>query len=274
MRRSQPVEVAIPDNGVAVFESIHDTAFDMPPRVDPFDKLILVVRGRIQIEGPAGDAEASFGSVVYVPSGVSHRVKDLWQSTLFLMRIARGFEVDRPDVRDLIASLGDQISVWDRLPFRETLVPLWRRLISEQTAGNTGSGVVIRSEVQQLIVRLARSLGPIDGRDAGRIHLLLEEMKLTSYEPWSVDRAAEWVGVSRRQLTKLFRSEWACSFVEMLTRLRLDRAKAFLLSGGYTAAGAAYASGFGDIAHFYRVFKKHEGKTPREWLTEHLRADP
>lgn len=170
----------------------------MPPRVDPFDKLILIVRGRIQIAGPVGDAVASVGSVVFIPGGVSHRVKDLMPSTLFTMCFARGFEVDRPDVRDLIASLGEQISVWDRLPFLETLVPLWRRLISEQTAGNTNSGVVIRSEVQQLIVRLARSPGQIDEEYAGRIHLLLEEMKRTSYEPWSVDGAAEWVGVSRR----------------------------------------------------------------------------
>jgi hypothetical protein len=170
----------------------------MPPRVDPFDKLILIVRGRIQIAGPVGDAVASVGSVVFIPGGVSHRVKDLTPSTLFTMCFARGFEVDRPDVRDLIASLGEQIFVWDRLPFLETLVPLRRRLISEQTAGNTSSGVVIRLEVQQLIVRLARSPGQIDEEYAGRIHLLLEEMKRTSYEPWSVDGAAEWVGVSRR----------------------------------------------------------------------------
>lgn len=169
----------------------------MPPRVDPFDKLILIVRGRIQIAGPVRDAVALVGSVVFIPGGVSHRVKDLMPSTLFTMCFARGFEVDRPDVRDLIASLGEQISVWDRLPFLETLVPLRRQLIS-QTAGNTSSGVVIRSEVQQLIVRLARSPGQIDEEYAGRIHLLLEEMKCTSYGPWSVDGAAEWVGVSRR----------------------------------------------------------------------------
>ena len=105
----------------------------MPPRVDPFDKLILIVRGRIQIAGPVGDAVALVGSVVFIPGGVSHRVKDLMPSTLFTMCFARGFEVARPDVRDLIASLGEQISVWDRLPFLETLVPLRRQLISEQT---------------------------------------------------------------------------------------------------------------------------------------------
>jgi AraC-like DNA-binding protein len=64
------------------------------------------------------------------------------------------------------------------------------------------------------------------------------------------------------------RLETGLSFVSALTDFRLHRAKALLLSGGYTAAGAAYAAGFGDVAHFYRVFKSREGKTPGEWLRQ------
>jgi AraC-like DNA-binding protein len=43
--------------------------------------------------------------------------------------------------------------------------------------------------------------------------------------------------------------------------------KELLSSGGYTVAGAAYACGFGDIAHFYRTFKKHENQTPLQWMS-------
>jgi transcriptional regulator GlxA family with amidase domain len=182
------------------------------------------------------------------------------------MCIAADFEQDWSDVRGLVDGIGQRICVWDCLPFQTTLVPLWRRLFSEQSSIDLGSEMMIRADVQRLLVRLARS--PIQQKVGfgARIQTLVSEMERTAFEFWSVDEAAEWVGVSRRQFTKLFRLETELSFVSVLTGFRLDRAKALLESGGYTAAGAAYAAGFGDVAHFYRAFKKHEGRTPGDWL--------
>jgi hypothetical protein len=177
-----------------------DSAFDMPSRIDPFDKLILVVRGMVRAEDVQNEAsvDAAIGSVLFIPHGVRHHVADLKPSTLFLMCIDPGFEQDRSDVRGLIDGIGQRICVWDRLPFQTTLVPLWRRLFSEQSSNDVGSEMMIRADVQRLLVRLARSPVQQQVGVGERIQTLVREMERTSFEPWSVDEAAEWVGVSRR----------------------------------------------------------------------------
>ena len=106
-----------------------------------------------------------------------------------------------------------------------------------------------------------------DSAPDDRMDRLLKEVERTSFEPWTVDEAAHWVGVSRRQFTKTFKAAIGKTFLQFLTNLKTARVKELLSSGGYTVAGAAYACGFGDIAHFYRTFKKHENQTPLQWMS-------
>ncbi|MFM8683622.1 MAG: helix-turn-helix domain-containing protein, partial [Chthoniobacterales bacterium] len=41
--------------------------------------------------------------------------------------------------------------------------------------------------------------------------------------------------------------------------------------GGHSVAGVAFACGFGDLSHFYRVFKTRFGRPPGQWLQAHAR---
>jgi AraC-like DNA-binding protein len=51
-----------------------------------------------------------------------------------------------------------------------------------------------------------------------------------------------------------------------LTRVRLEYAKEQIFNGKYNISQAAQASGFCNLQYFSKVFKKHEGIPPREWL--------
>jgi AraC-like DNA-binding protein len=50
--------------------------------------------------------------------------------------------------------------------------------------------------------------------------------------------------------------------VQELTGRRLDYARDLLQRGGNTITGAAFSSGFNDISHFYRLYRRRYGGPP------------
>ncbi len=72
-------------------------------------------------------------------------------------------------------------------------------------------------------------------------------------------------GLSPDHLTRLFRRQLGATPVDYRSRRRLDR---FLttLKPGHSILTAAMQAGFGSYAQFHRVFRKHMGVGPRQWL--------
>ena len=88
---------------------------------------------------------------------------------------------------------------------------------------------------------------------------------------WDIDGAAVKAGLSRHYFTKLFRRAAGVSFFARLTSLRLAHAASLFERGGHSVAGVAFACGFRDLSHFYRVFKARFGRPPGQWLQAHAR---
>jgi two-component system response regulator YesN len=61
-------------------------------------------------------------------------------------------------------------------------------------------------------------------------------------------------------------------FADCLARLRVERAKAYLLSSGIAVKEASTMVGFRDPAYFARVFRRFEGMSPAEFKA--TGADP
>jgi AraC-like DNA-binding protein len=71
--------------------------------------------------------------------------------------------------------------------------------------------------------------------------------------------------MSRRHFSKLFRAVTGHSFLEELTSLRMRHAAVLLRAGTHSVLGAAFSSGYGDLSHFYRLFRAYHGKPPGAW---------
>jgi transcriptional regulator GlxA family with amidase domain len=81
-----------------------------------------------------------------------------------------------------------------------------------------------------------------------------------------VDRLADAVALSRRQLTRRLRDAVDESPAALIRRLRLERAAEALDSENPPRiADLAYAVGFRTSSHFSRAFKKHFGCPPSRY---------
>ncbi len=89
---------------------------------------------------------------------------------------------------------------------------------------------------------------------------LILEQSLSS--PPTVERLAKRMGLSRRQLERIFNSETGRSPAAFLAELRLERADWLIRSGNLQFTRIAEMTGFADSSHLTRSYRKRFGRTP------------
>ena len=272
----RPLAVSVPPRSVVFAESVHGTGFRMGERRDPFGKIIYVVRGSIALEREdAATLRGGEGTFFALDEGELHRIRDLSPSTLLLLCLGREFLSDSPDraaLWDRVLRANNGVVVRRARASQSAFERLWRVALFEQNAAATGHALQIRCCADQILIHLARlRRTPRDAGAAGRVAEVLGEMERSFHDPWDIDGAAAKAGLSRHYFTKLFRHAAGESFLARLTSLRLEHAASLLARGGHSVAGVAFACGFGDLSHFYRVFKSRFGRPPGQWLEAHAR---
>jgi transcriptional regulator GlxA family with amidase domain len=82
--------------------------------------------------------------------------------------------------------------------------------------------------------------------------------------PPSLDRLAEQVGASARNLSRRFRRSIGLSIGEYLQKLRLERARTLLQEEGSKVDDVARACGFSGPRQLRNLFQQRLGRSPRD----------
>ncbi|MDD9963119.1 MAG: GlxA family transcriptional regulator [Gammaproteobacteria bacterium] len=83
-------------------------------------------------------------------------------------------------------------------------------------------------------------------------------------EPLSMEDLAAYVGVSRRQLERLFHKHLDCTPSRHYLELRLQRARLLLLQTDMPVIDIATSCGFSSAPHFSKCYQELFGRSPRE----------
>ncbi|MBN9420134.1 hypothetical protein ABS71_01790 [bacterium SCN 62-11] len=86
-----------------------------------------------------------------------------------------------------------------------------------------------------------------------------------STQPWSLARLAEAVSVSPAHLTTQVRRWTGQSLGQWSLQARLDEAALLLLHSPSSVAQIAEQTGFSDLSHFRRLFRRRFQKSPQEY---------
>lgn len=81
-------------------------------------------------------------------------------------------------------------------------------------------------------------------------------------EKITLEEVAGSVYMSSNYFSSYFRRVANISFSDYVTRLRVNRAREMLRENGANVTEIAMECGFNNISNFYRLYKKHMGKTP------------
>lgn len=89
-------------------------------------------------------------------------------------------------------------------------------------------------------------------------------MEANIEEPLTLAELADYIGVSRRQLERLFHEHLHCTPSRYYQDLRLHRGRLLLLQTGAPIADVAARCGFSSAARFGKAYAERYGRRPRE----------
>ncbi|OZG70080.1 AraC family transcriptional regulator [Hahella sp. CCB-MM4] len=118
----------------------------------------------------------------------------------------------------------------------------------------------VRSDSEQQRVPLRRLLTPAQPKLAE----ITELMENNIEEPIELEELATFVGVSRRQLERLFLKHLGCTPSRYYLKLRLDRARQLLKQTTRSIIEISAMCGFVSPPHFSRCYRKYIGISPKE----------
>ncbi|MFL6256214.1 MAG: helix-turn-helix domain-containing protein [Pyrinomonadaceae bacterium] len=276
-RRKRPHRVRLDEYGIYIFESRHSPDFSMELVAQDFHHLYIVREGRGFIETKGERVPIRENQILHVPAHVAHRPVDDSDAPLTLIILCfyesvfgdctsavEGLRLFRRSLPALTPfKIGDN---YTRLEVRNRL----KALFVEQVQQKEGSRSVVLSQLIELLVFLARTyeehreLSPSDAGAAafaGSLQYLDENF----YRPIKIEELADLANMSYRSYTEQFKRRKGQTVTQYIAERRVEYAKRLLLETD-DILFASTEAGFGDLTHFYRVFKKLAGVTPKQFM--------
>ena len=101
-----------------------------------------------------------------------------------------------------------------------------------------------------------------DGRQSEKLLVAAERMDANIREPISQEDLAAYVGLSRRQLQRLFQRYLSCTPSSYYLKIRLQRAKQLLRQTSHSIVEISVSSGFISSSHFSKAYREMYGHSP------------
>jgi len=139
----------------------------------------------------------------------------------------------------------------------------------------------LRMNIENLIHNRQRLKGKFSGAQLqadkveqvevkGNDEILMERImkvvnKHLNNSDFNVDMLTQEVGISRAQLHRKMKEMTGISTSEFIRNIRLEQAARLLKEQKINVTQVAYAVGFGNLAHFSTIFRRHFGISPTEY---------
>ena len=102
------------------------------------------------------------------------------------------------------------------------------------------------------------------GIQNSKVLTIIEMMEANLSEPQALINVAHTIGLSRRQVERLFRQEMGRSPARYYLEIRLDRARHLLLQSSMPVVEVAVACGFVSASHFSKCYRELYGRSPQQ----------
>ncbi len=146
-------------------------------------------------------------------------------------------------------------------------IDMFLSIIVEQMGEEVGASIaeqficdrIRRSDDQQRI-----PLKHLVGNNSQKMITAVELMEANLKEPISQEELAAYVGLSRRQLQRLFQRHLLCAPSKYYLQLRLKRARDLLLQTSLSVLEVSSVCGFVSTSHFSKSYKEYFGYSPSQ----------
>ena len=146
-------------------------------------------------------------------------------------------------------------------------VDMMLHLVRRQLGGTVSAGVAeqfvyerVRESGEQQRVPLRHTVG----KQSEKLIIAVELMEANIKEPISQSELASYVGLSRRQLQRLFQRYVMCTPSRHYLQIRLARARELLHQTSLSLVEISSMTGFVSSSHFSKSYKEFYGHSPSQ----------
>ncbi len=286
---AKPVDVSIPPYGVYIAESQHERNFTMQPMTNTYIKIYFILDGITELHIEDTVAILEPGAVFVVPPGYEHYLKDKDNSPLSLYIIAldasafpkstyfkKQLEILTDKARRELRPLAKHEYLAYDLPV------LLRKMLYEQELKTSGYETALQALAQYLCVAVTRAYSyvptvqdDIEKKDSIKsIHEVARFLENNFSKPLTLEMVTKMSGLSTRHFSNCFKDTYGVSFIKYVHYKRVKHAQHLLAFTNRRIMSICYECGFADQTHFYRIFKRHTGMSPRRYRTMAQKSRP
>jgi transcriptional regulator GlxA family with amidase domain len=180
---------------------------------------------------------------------------------------APGFQERYPDIPlvEQIFTLGDSIFT---CAGGMAGVDLMLRLIADRHGEGMAGEVadqMLHQPIRPATAAQRRTLGQGTDQFSPTLRQAIKLIEENIADPLTVPDIAESLGLSQRQLERLFHRGLGCSVVQFGTLVRLQHARVLLIATKLSVREIATATGFNSLSHFASAFRKCFDRRPSDY---------
>ena len=272
--RYEPVKVNIPDYGIQSFSSKHGKGFSMTMEHDPYFELFFIRHGKGVCKTHDREIKLEANSLLLIQPNQPHVLVDDKKSPLSLYGICfdpkklSQYDDEALLIADFAAKMKQSTSVVFQNDYIiKSITDCFKEILFEQTECVHGYRSKIRQTLFSLMVKIIRTKSDAFSKKIkiDPIEVSLDYISQNFYKPLVVNELAQECGLSTRRYTDLFKQKTGKTCINYINVLRLEYAKK-RLAACHDVSMAMHDSGFYDLSHFYKLFKKHTGLTPKQFI--------
>lgn len=121
--------------------------------------------------------------------------------------------------------------------------------------------------------RVHQIAGRVHGHRRKTIATLIDWIEKNYRDKITLRELSELSGLNEKYLCRVFREFTGETPTEYINRFRCERASFEMTVNRKNVTEAAYESGFNELSHFSRTFRKYKGISPREFCRQALKGD-
>ncbi len=288
---ASPVEVSIPPYGVYIAESQHERNFTMEPMENDYIKIYFILDGITDLHIRDTVVELSPGSVFVVPPGYEHYLKDREDSStplsLYIIALdASSFprtSYFKKQMNQLMEKARKELRPLAKHEYLAYDLPvLLRRMLYEQELKTSGYETALQGLAQYLSVAVTRAYSYVPtvqddlekNKSIKTIHEVARFIDNNFYKQLSLPMVTKMSGLSTRHFSNCFKETYGVSFIKYVHYKRVKHAQHLLAFTNRRIMSICFECGFTDQTHFYRIFKRHTGMSPRRYRNMARKARP
>lgn len=242
-------------------------------------EFLLILRGRMQVFLPEESHVIGPGDVLLIGSSQLHRTvragTDDVSYLVFQLDLDKyldpGTAVYAKYFTEVIQPLNRLNYIFAERPdVREETARLIRDIYREIGERDRGFEMAVSIRVREIFLLLLRSdrrqlIPALEDPALERVQPALQYIEERLADKLSIEEVCKRVNLSYYYFVKTFKKAVGLSFTDYVNRKRIQKAELLLLTGQDSVQAIAEAVGIPNMAHFYELFRRRNGCSPREY---------